>query len=181
MKSLLDDAILEKFKGMRHGFFEETDESHGRRQTRRVWVTNEANWLGEEVLSAWSGLASVAVVESVRQDLGDTSGKVATERCYYISIHNAVDAAHMAEGIRGHWGVENSLHWGLDVQMEEDQSRLREKHGAENFSHLRRIALNKLKRWEIRKPNGKIMQAGLHLKQQSCGWSRKFLLEALLA
>jgi predicted transposase YbfD/YdcC len=181
VKSLLDDAILEKFKGMRHGFVEETDDSHGRRQTRRVWVTNEVNWLGEEVLGAWSGLASVAVVESVRQDLGDMSGKVTTERRYYISSHDGVDAAYMAEGIRGHWGVENRLHWRLDVQMGEDQSRLRVKHGAENFSRLKRIALNKLKRWEIRKPNGKILQAGIRLKQQSCGWSRKFLLEALLA
>jgi predicted transposase YbfD/YdcC len=181
VKSLLDDAILEEFKGMRHGFFEETDDSHGRRQTRRVWVTNEVNWLGEEVLSAWSGLASVAVVQSVRQDLGDMSGKVTTERRYYISSHNGVDAAYLAEGIRGHWGVENGLHWRLDVQMGEDQSRLRVKHGAENFSRVKRIALNKLKRWEIRKPNGKILQAGIRLKQQSCGWSRKFLLEALLA
>jgi predicted transposase YbfD/YdcC len=181
VKSLLDDAILEKFKGMRHGFFEEADESHGRRQTRRVWVTNEVNWLGEEVLGAWSGLASVAAVESVRQDLGDTSGKVTTERRYFISSHGGNDARWMAEGIRGHWSIENALHWRLDVQMGEDQSRLRVKHGAENFSRLRRIALNKLKRWEIKKPNGKIMQAGLKLKQQSCGWSRKFLLEALLA
>jgi hypothetical protein len=54
-------------------------------------------------------------------------------------------------------------------------------HGAENFSRLRRITLNKLKRWEIKKPNGKILKMGLRLKQQSCGWSRKFLLEALLA
>jgi hypothetical protein len=67
------------------------------------------------------------------------------------------------------------------VQVGEDQSRLRVKHGAENFSRLRRIALNKLKRWQIRKPNGKVIQAGLRLKQQSGGWSRKFLLEVLLA
>ena len=77
--------------------------------------------------------------------------------------------------------MENSLHWCLDVSMREDECRLRVHHGAENFSRLRRIALNKLKRWEIKKPNGKILKAGIRLKQQSCGWSRKFLLEALLA
>jgi predicted transposase YbfD/YdcC len=181
VKSLLDDAILDKFKEMPHGFHEETEEGHGRRETRRTWVTNEVKWLGEELLADWSGLSSVAVVESVRQDLGDMTGKVTTERRYFISSHGDVDAARMAEGIRSHWGVENSLHWRLDVQMGEDQSRLRVKNGAENFSRLRRITLNKLKRWEIRKPNGKIMQAGIRLKQQSCGWSHKFLLEALLA
>ena len=73
----------------------------------------------------------------------------------------------MAQGVRGRWGVENGLHWRLDVQKGEDQSRLRIKHGAKNFSRPRRIA--------------KIMQGGLRLKQQSCGWSRKFLLEVLLA
>jgi hypothetical protein len=82
---------------------------------------------------------------------------------------------------RGHWGVENALHWRLDVSMNEDQCRLRVNHGAENFSRLRRIALNKLNRWEMTNPNGKIIKASTRLKQQSCGFSRKFLIEALLA
>ena len=54
-------------------------------------------------------------------------------------------------------------------------------HGAENFSRLRRIALNKLKRCDVKKANGKPLKLGIRLKQQACGWSRKFLLEALLA
>jgi len=65
--------------------------------------------------------------------------------------------------------------------MNEDQSRLRVQHGAENFSRLRRIALNKLKRWDFKKANGKSFHAGIGLKQQACGWSHKALLEALLA
>ena len=65
--------------------------------------------------------------------------------------------------------------------MDEDQCRLRKDHGAENFSCLRRIALNKLEWWQIRKKNGTVMKSSLRLKQKSCGWSRKFLLEALLA
>jgi hypothetical protein len=65
--------------------------------------------------------------------------------------------------------------------MREDECRLRVEHGAENFSRLRRIALNKLKRWQPRKSNGKPLKAGIRIKQQACGWSRKFLLEALLA
>jgi len=184
VKALMDEAILDNFKGMSHGYFEQTSNGHGRIERRRVWVSDEVKWLGQELLSQWPGLASLVVVEVMRQDLGDLSGKVSTERRYFISSHpggNDKDAQLLADAIRSHWGVENSLHWRLDVQMNEDQCRLRVGCGAENFSRLRRIGLNKLKRWEIRKPNGKIMKAGIRLKQQSCGWSRKFLLEALLA
>ena len=181
VKGLLDEAILDGFAGMRHGYVEQTEAGHGRVETRRVWVTDEVHWLGDELLSLWAGLASVVVVESVRQDLGDLSGKVTTERRYFISSHAGADAAWMAEGIRGHWGVENGLHWRLDVQMREDESRLRGGTGAENFSRLRRIALNKLKRCDVKRENGKPLKLGLRAKQQACGWSRKFLLEALLA
>jgi predicted transposase YbfD/YdcC len=181
IRHLLDEGILERFQGMQHGFDEQKDESHGRIQTRRVWVTNEVHWLGKELLDLWPGLASIAVVESTRQDYGDFSGKVTVERRYFISSHADTDAKRMAQGIRSHWGVENGLHWCLDVSMNEDQCRLRVKHGAENFSRLRRIALNKLKRWQPKKHNGKPLKIGLRLKQQSCGWSRKFLCEALLA
>jgi predicted transposase YbfD/YdcC len=181
VRHLLDEAILDRFQGMQHGFDEQKDESHGRIQTRRVWVTNEVHWLGQELLDQWPGLASIAVVESTRQDLGDFSGKVSVERRYFISSHGDIDAKRMAQGIRSHWGVENGLHWCLDVSMNEDQCRLRVKHGAENFSRLRRIAINKLKRWQPMKSNGKPLKIGLRLKQQSCGWSRKFLLDALLA
>jgi predicted transposase YbfD/YdcC len=181
VKNLLDEAILDGFNGMQHDFFEEIDKSHGRTQTRRTWVTNEVNWFGEEMVEHWPGLASVVVVECVRQDLGDMTGKISTERRYYISSHDGTDAEFMAEGIRGHWGVENSLHWRLDVGMKEDASRIRVNNGAENFSRLRRIALNKLKRVEVKKENGKTVKAGIHLKQHACGWSREFLIQALLA
>jgi predicted transposase YbfD/YdcC len=181
VRTLLDEAILDGFEGMSHGYDEQTDDGHGRIERRRVWVTDEVKWLGGDLLALWPGLASLVVVESTRQDLGDLSGKVSTERRYFISSHQGTDVKLAAAAIRGHWGVENTLHWRLDVSMNEDQCRLRVKHGAENFSRLRRIALNQLKRWEIRKPNGKILKASLRLKQKSCGWSHKFLLEALLA
>jgi predicted transposase YbfD/YdcC len=181
VKGLLDGAIIESFAGMQYDYFEETDAGHGRIETRRVWVTHDVKSLGQELLDLWDGLASVIVVESVRQDLGDLSGKLSTERRYYIASHPGADARFIAAGIRQHWGVENGLHWCLDVSMNEDQSRIRVKHGAENFSRLRRIALNKLKRFEIKKKNGKVLQAGIALKQQACGWSREFLIQALLA
>lgn len=182
VKGLLDEAILEGFKGMPHGYFEQKNKGHGRIERRRVWVSNDlVKWLGEDLLSQWPGLKSVAVVEATRQNLSDLSGKVSVERRYFISSHDHTDAELFARAIRAHWGIENQLHWRLDVSMNEDQCRVRMKHGAENFSRLRRIALNKLKRWEIRKENGKVRKTSLRLKQKACGWSRKFLIEALLA
>lgn len=182
VKRLMDEAILDGFKDVTHGRFEQSDAGHGRIEKRRVWASNDlVKWLGEELLNQWPGLASLVAVESTRQDLSDLSGKVSVERRYFISSHDHNDAALFARAIREHWGIENQLHWRLDVSMNEDQCRLRTGHGAENFSRLRRIALNKLKRWEIRKENGKVRKTSLRLKQKACGWSRKFLLEALLA
>jgi len=181
VKMLLDEALLSNFAEVSHDYYEESDSGHGRIESRRVWVTDEVKWLGPELLSAWKGLSCVVLVESTRQDLGDLSGKISTQRRYFISSHGGTDAKLHAQAIRGHWAVENVLHWRLDVSMNEDQCRLRVKYGAENFSRLRRIALNKLKRWEITKPNGKVLKTSLRIKQQSCGWSRKFLIQALLA
>ena len=181
VKRLMDEAILDGFGDIPHGFHEQSEEGHGRIETRRVWVCNHVQWLGKELLELWAGVGSLIVVESIRQNLGDLTGKVTTERRYFISSHDGIDAERLGSGIRKHWGVENQLHWCLDVGMNEDQSRLRVEHGAENFSRLRRIALNKLKRCDLKKANGKSLNAGIRLKQQACGWSREFLLQALLA
>lgn len=77
------------------------------------------------------------MVEAVR----DVDGVASAERRYYISSRLA-DAEHMGAVVRGHWGVGNGLHWSLDVAFGEDQARMREGNSAENFSILRRIALN---------------------------------------
>ena len=202
VKALLDEAALFGPHGSADlpcGYFESHDtvNSHGRVEARRVWVMSDVAALGEGLLSLWPGLAggSVVRVESVRQDLGDFPGPdrpagVSVERRYFITSHDAASAGvdgpdalarFLGEGIRGHWGIENGLHWCLDVAMREDDSRIRVGHGAENFSRLRRIALNKLKRWELKRENGTVIKAGIRLKQQSCGWSREFLIQALLA
>jgi predicted transposase YbfD/YdcC len=126
VKALLDEAVLAGFEGMRHGRREHTDGGHGRVETRRVWVTDEVSWLGQDLLGQWAGLpgGSVAVVESVRQDLGDLSGKVTAERRYFISSLPGTDAGRMADAVRGHWAVENKLHWQLDVSFREDERRI---------------------------------------------------------
>jgi predicted transposase YbfD/YdcC len=88
----------------------------------------------------WKDLHGIARVEGERH-LGDC---ISTEVRYYITSFGQ-DVGRLAEAVRGHWGIENSLHWGLDVTFQEDDSRLRRGYGAENFAVIRHIALNLLK------------------------------------
>ena len=92
-------------------------------------------------------------------------------RRYYLSSL-AVDVEQFARAVRGHWGVENSLHWCLDVQLGEDQSRARTGHAPENLAPLRRLALNLLKRDRIKK-------RGLKGKQLNAAWNHDYLLHLL--
>lgn len=108
------------------------------------------------------------MVESVRQ-VGPAEPTV--ERRYYLSSL-AVDVEKFARAVRGHWGVENSLHWCLDVQLGEDQSRARTGHAAENLATLRRLALNLLKRDKTKK-------RGLKGQQLNAGWDHAYLLRLL--
>src|SRR5208283_1189775 len=166
VQHLLDEAILEKFAGLKHDYFQQVDGDHGRIETRRVWVTPEIQWLGE-VGQTWPGL-ELLVVESVR----DVDGKISTERRYYLGSNAQATAAQAAAAIRGHWGIENQLHWILDVSFNEDQCRIRKGHGAENFSRLRRIALNLLQRDTTRK-------VGIKTKRLVAGWDEDYLLGLL--
>lgn len=170
VKLLLDEAVLEKFRDLNHGYFEETDGGHGRIETRRVWVTDEVKWLGEGLLAQWPGLASLAVVEAGRKVAG---GKDSVERRYYISSRKGTDAEAMAKAIRGHWGVENRLHWQLDVSFGEDDSRLRKGKGAENFSRVRRVVLNLLRKVPAEK------RQSIKTRRYRCSIDKQYLLKVL--
>lgn len=178
VKGLLDEAALPGgAQAVNAGRFEQSEEGHGRRETRRVWVVDDMQHLGKRLLELWPGLAggSLALVERTRQDLGDLSGKVTVERHYYISTLKGRDDAAarlMAGYVRGHWAVENNLHWQLDVSFNEDRRRIRQGHGAENFSRLCRIALNLLKR-------DKSVKAGIKGKRLNAGWDHDYLLRLI--
>ena len=166
VKALLDEAILDSFKGMAGDYFQETDGGHGRIEVRKVWCTPEVQWLKQA--ENWPELRGLVVVESHRQLLG----KASVERRYYISSRPGTDARALAEAIRGHWGIENQLHWQLDVSFNEDQCRVRTGHAAENFSRLRRMALNLLKRETTAK-------VGIKAKRLKAGWNPDYLLKVL--
>jgi predicted transposase YbfD/YdcC len=122
-----------------------------------------------EIAKQWPGLKSLVVVESIRQVGGHTS----RERHYYISsLGRRVRAKRMAESIRGHWAVENNLHWQLDISFNEDRRRIRKGHGAENFRRLCRIGLNLLK-------NEKTLEIGIAGKRKCCGWDDQYLLNVI--
>jgi len=169
-----NEARLEKFVGWKHDYAESVQSGHGRIETRKLWVTTDIAHLS--VAKDWPGLKCIVRVDSTRK----MREKTTAETRYFISSHKKLDATFMAKTIRGHWQIENGLHHVLDVSMGEDECRLRVKHGAENFSRLRRIALNKLRPIIIRNERGTDMKASLKVKQKICGWNRNFLLSALL-
>ena len=169
------DLVLDHAKGTAAApvdYHEQADDGHGRLERRRTWVTADVGWLGADLLAAWPGLASAALVERHRQDLGDLAGKVTVERQLYICSLRAPTAAAVAAHARGHWAVENNLHWQLDVSFAEDQRRVRVGHGAENFSRLCRVALNLLK-------GDTTVKAGIKAKRLKAGWDHDYLLRLI--
>ena len=165
----LDDAILDNFAGLSSDYYEQTDGDHGRIETRKLWVCWDVQLLGE-LARQWPGLKSMIVIERTRE----LNGQISTERHYYISsLDRRTKAKRMAGYIRGHWSVENNLHWQLDVSFREDERRIRTGHGAENFSRLCRMALNLLK-------NEKTQKTGIAIKRQNCGWDNDYLLKVIL-
>jgi predicted transposase YbfD/YdcC len=146
-------------------YSEQTERGHGREETRRVWIS--ANLEGELAAAAWPGLQSIGMVEATRT----VGGKTSIEQRFYLSSLPP-DAEQFARAVRKHWGVENQLHWSLDVTFREDQSRLRTGHGAENFAVLRHIALNLLRQ----EPSPK----SLPRKRLACALNPDYLLKVLL-
>ena len=125
-------------KTVRFNEHTEIGKDHGRIETRRCVVSEDIQWLAQR--ERWCGMRSVAMIESTRQ-IGEHSS---TERRYYITSLGA-DAKRLGKAIRGHWGIENSMHWVLDVAFGEDQCRARVKNAAQNFAILRRIVINLLR------------------------------------
>lgn len=163
VRTFLDDAILHTPEAL--AYTETVEKDHGRLEIRRYWQSDQLEWFAD--LSKWEGLRSVGAVDSVRE----LKGKIQTERRYFLSSLS-LNAPRFARAVRSHWGVENSLHWVLDVQFGEDQSRARTGHAAENLATLRRLALNLLKRDTTKK-------RGIRGKQKNAGWNHRYLLHLL--
>ncbi len=124
----------------RHDTYREVDKGHGRVEVRTTTVINDPDllaWLNPD--HAWDGLRGVVRVEAERR----IDGAVSHETRYYLTSLRAARPVH--DAVRRHWGIENSVHWVLDMACREDLSRVRVGHGAHNFSLLRRLSLNLLR------------------------------------
>jgi len=166
IQSYLDAAIANADPAL--AYCEHIEKGHGRIETRRYWQTTDIGWFADR--EKWEGLRSVGVVESVR----DIGGQTSIERRYYLSSLE-LDVKKFARAVRSHWGVENQLHWVLDVVFGEDQSRARTGHAAENLATLRRWALNLLKA-DTRKTKRSIKG-----RIKAAGWDHNYLLHLLAA
>lgn len=141
-----------------------TDAGHGRLETREVFAIDDIAWLRSN--HDWKGLRSIVMVVSTRE----TAGSVEQERRLYISSLPA-DAEKLGSAIRQHWGVENSLHWVLDVNFRDDDCRIRKKNAPANFSSVKRATLNAL-----RKAPGK---DSLKSKRLIAAWDENYLANIL--
>ena len=145
--------------------FETSERGHGRVETRRYW--SAAVPAGAFRAPAWPGLRSVGMVEAARTAGGETS----TEQRYFATSL-AVDAEALARAVRGHWGVENGLHWSLDVSFGEDASRTRTEHAAANLAVARRVALTLLRAETT-------AEGGAPTKRMRCAWDADYLARVL--
>jgi predicted transposase YbfD/YdcC len=142
------------------------DKDHGRIETRTCTIINNLDWIEEEK-SQWCSLNTVIKIEAKRE----VQGKTSTEVRYYISSLKE-NANYFNKAIRGHWGIENSQHWVLDVGFREDESRKRKGYSDENFAIVRRIALNAIKK-------EKSTRMGVNNKRLKAGWNDNYLISIL--
>jgi predicted transposase YbfD/YdcC len=162
---LFEDAKQNKYEDLDPKTFTTVDGEHGRIETRRYTVTAHVDWFEEK--SKWKKLTTFGMVESTRE-IGD---QITQETRYFIASLPC-DAERFAQAVRDHWGVENGLHWCLDISFREDDSRVRSGHAPENLAIIRRFALSLIKQ----DPQRKI---GVKASRKRAGWSNNYLQHLL--
>ena len=145
-------------------YYKEIDKGHGRIEIRECWATSEIDWLDSK--NNWSGLCSIIKIKSTRIE----KDKESQEIRYYISSLPA-QAQKLLLAIRSHWGIENSLHWVLDVTFREDESRIRKKNAPENMAIVRHIVCNLLQKAD--------QKISLRRRKKKAGWSDEYLENVL--
>jgi predicted transposase YbfD/YdcC len=158
--------VEDDFAGIRMRHHTTDEKGHGREETRHYMICPVPEDLPDR--SRWAGLKAIGVAINVTQ----RDGKKVGENRYYI-LNKFVAASRFAEAVRGHWSIENRLHWQLDVTFQEDQCRIRQGHADANFSILRRTALSLLK-------NETTLKVGIKNKRLTAGWDESYLEKVLI-
>jgi predicted transposase YbfD/YdcC len=146
---------------------ETVDGGHGRVEIRRSWTISDPATIAHlDPDGEWAGLRGIGMVEAERRE----KGRVSRERRYYLT--SLTNAATFGRAVRSHWGIENGLHWVLDIAFREDESRARAGASAANLVVLRHIALNLLKKERTAK-------IGIKNKRLKAGWDERYLLKVI--
>lgn len=141
IKHWFNQAIALNFEGITFSYDERIEKGHHRTEKRQVWAVPISQLPPLYKQADWLGLKTVVMVVRFRRLWNKTTHEV---QFFLTSLHS--EALILGRAIRLHWGVENSLHWSLDVTFNEDASRIRTGHAPQNLALLRRIALNALNR-----------------------------------
>ena len=167
---LFADAEATDFADYDHDAAETLDGGHGRVEVRRYWTISDPTTLAHlDPDGAWAGLRGIGMVEAERREKG-RAGKITRETRYYLT--SLGDAATFGRAVRSHSGIENGLHWVLDIAFREDESRARAGASAENLVVLRHLALNLLKQEQSAK-------VGIKNKRLKAGWDERYLLKVI--
>jgi predicted transposase YbfD/YdcC len=166
VEDVFKQAVLIKYQGFEHNVYQSREVGHGRREIRHYTTLSDIKTLVDSE-DKWAGLMTVGRVDYVRTIKGEPK----LETRYYISSL-AINAQKFAEYVREHWQIENSLHWVLDVQFNEDDYRIRKDNSPENFAVLRHIAHNLLNQ-------EKSLKVGVKRKRNRAGWDDDYLFKVL--